>query len=907
MVQEPMLRTIGRKNLEISQLKYPVSANADSLLGSAGNDLYIVGQAGDVVKERAGAAQGLADTVQSSIGYTLTANVENLVLTGTSNINGTGNGAANVITGNSGDNVLSGGAGNDTLAGGVGDDTLIWDANDGSVQGGAGIDTLKINGSRVTLDLTVVSDTVHQDIEVIDLTGTGNNMLTVALADAVAISSTTDTLRVDGNAGDVVTTTDAGWFRTLNVVNGAQTYAQYTNGAATFLVDTDIGRGGIDSTVSAIALSSLNGANGLRLEGVGAYHYSGVSVSTAGDVNGDGFDDVVVGAHGANDGAGASYVVLGTDSGFASTINLSTLGGANGFRLDGVAEPHDAGISVSDAGDVNGDGLGDVIVGAYRAGDSYAGASYVVFGASSGFSAAASFSSLDGSNGFELRGVAANDRSGRAVSSAGDVNGDGFGDVIIGAFRAAPGGPYSGASYVVFGQASGLASSVNLSTLDGVSGFKLSGVAFERSGRAVSAAGDVNGDGFDDVIVGAYRSFVNGGVSGASYVVFGSSSGFASNLELSALDGVDGFRLDGAAAGDYAGTSVGGAGDVNGDGFDDLIVGARFADPNNVSGSGASYVVFGKSSGFASTVNLSTLDGANGFRLDGVAAYDESGNAVGAAGDVNGDGFDDLIVGARSADPNGADSGASYVVFGRASGFASSILLSTLDGTSGFKLSGVAADDRSGYSVSGAGDVNGDGFDDLIVGARNADPNGISKSGASYVVFGGDFTGAVTFLGTSGADSLVGTSAAETFVSGQGNDTITGGGGADVVRAAEGDDLIRVSSTAFADIDGGSGNDTLRYLGGGFTIDLTVLANNKISGIETIHLAGTGNKTLTLAMGDLLDLSDTTNQLTVDGNAGDTVNLDGSWADGGVAGAYHTYTQGAATVLVDTDIGVVFI
>ena len=127
--------------------------------------------------------------------------------------------------------------------------------------------------------------------------------------------------------------------------------------------------------------------------------------------------------------------------------------------------------------------------------------------------------------------------------------------------------------------------------------------------------------------------------------------------------------------------------------------------------------MFGKASGFAANVDLSALNGTNGFKLSGAAAYDSSGFSVASAGDVNGDGFDDLIVGAFGADPHGSQSGASYVVFGKASGFAANIDLSTLNGTNGFKLSGAAAYDRSGFSVASAGDVNGDGFDDLIVGA----------------------------------------------------------------------------------------------------------------------------------------------------------------------------------------------
>ena len=178
--------------------------------------------------------------------------------------------------------------------------------------------------------------------------------------------------------------------------------------------------------------------------------------------------------------------------------------------------------------------------------------------------------------------------------------------------------------------------------------------------------------------------------SGASYVVFGKATGFAPNTNLSSLDGTAGFRISGAAAGDGAGQSVATAGDVNGDGFDDMIVGSALADPNG-NASGASHIVFGKAAGFGSNIDLSSLDGTTGFKLSGAAALDYSGWSVASAGDVNGDGFDDLIVGARRADANGINSGASHVVFGRAGGFASNIDLSSLDGTTGFKLSGVAA------------------------------------------------------------------------------------------------------------------------------------------------------------------------------------------------------------------------
>ena len=314
----------------------------------------------------------------------------------------------------------------------------------------------------------------------------------------------------------------------------------------------------------------------------------------------------------------------------------------------------------------------------------------------------------------------------------------------------------------------------------------------------------------------------------------------------------------------------------------------------------SSYVVFGRAAGFASTINLSTLDGSTGFRLDGVAAYDQSGRSVARAGDVNGDGFDDLIVGAFGADPNGGQSGSSYVVFGRASGFASTINLSTLNGSTGFRLDGVAANDSSGFSVSSAGDVNGDGFDDLIVGARFAGPNGNPSAGSSYVIFGfataggnidvvgdsGDNTitlagGERGVDGGAGNDQLTGNADDNTLIGGLGNDTLEGAGGNDIMIGGSGDDVLVYDIDDTLRVDGGSGFDTLR-LTDGDSLDLTALADGLITGIERIDLeTDAAANTVDLALRDLLALSDSTNDLYIIGNNNDVVDLGAEFVDSG--------------------------
>lgn len=363
---------------------------------------------------------------------------------------------------------------------------------------------------------------------------------------------------------------------------------------------------------------------------------------------------------------------------------------------------------------------------------------------------------------------------------------------------------------------------INVSQLNGSNGFSIEANNFFDAfglGWYASSAGDVNGDGYDDLMLAAPSFAYSYQESGKVYVVFGQAEGFGSSFDISTLNGNNGFVIDGLAPGYYDGYPVSSAGDINGDGIADMIIGDSSA--------GKSYVVFGKADGFSPTLDISQLDGSNGFVIQGASDLRE----VSSAGDINGDGYDDLIV----AD---AYRGKSYVVFGKTGDFSATFDLSTLDGSNGFLISDSNKPNPRIQLVSSAGDVNGDGIADLIIGIGSQ----------QYVVFGS----------ASGFASSI--------------------------------DLATLYLDAF-----------------NLNLDLTAIPNNKITGIEQIDLVGTSNNSLILSSLNVLALSDTSNQLIVYGDVGNSVtSTDQGWIFDGITTLdgleYNQYLQGAATLLVGTNI-----
>ena len=495
----------------------------------------------------------------------------------------------------------------------------------------------------------------------------------------------------------------------------------------------------------------------------------GVNIADAGDVNGDGYSDYMISSSIEADGALLARGTVNIYYGGAfiqdgSSVSSPSSSQNGGTTLTGAELGDGFGRGLS-SGDLNSDGKAEVVIGAPgRAGTLTKGKVYVFWGGSE----------LLKTNNVALEGLdlVANDvllishsgddgLFGYSVSTSGDYDGDGWLDILIGSANPGAGVDVGqGSVYLIWGNQDLYNSeyqSIDVAQMlanDGAVAFRGSldpqSSVWSGLGYGGTNVGDINGDGIDDLAIPVpYATVNNNANNGTVRIIFGSSKrSDLVNLDLNNLDESRGSMFNGAGPDSFWGTSVSSAGDYNGDGINDFLIGGDFADAVKATGDdtargGKAVLIFGNRDG-SFPRNLDEVNGVNGLIIKGDNYGDELGFSVSSAGDINGDGYADIVIGSPGETVwNKTNAGVAYVVWGRATDKDNptiTIEVKNILGEVGFAIVGRQAQGNLGYRVSEIGDINNDGYSDILVSAPGISYDDMSASGEAYVVYGNSAT-----------------------------------------------------------------------------------------------------------------------------------------------------------------------
>lgn len=496
-----------------------------------------------------------------------------------------------------------------------------------------------------------------------------------------------------------------------------------------------------------LSLSDLDGSNGLIIDAdlqttIG--NIRDFSIAGGADLNADGIDDLVIGfsrADGTVRGEGRTAIVFGVQAPEAQ-IALSALDGQDGFIFENTGVFNRFGLAAA-LGDFNGDGFADLAITGRQAVNAGLFAptneTLIIFGeaAPGSFQPLEEFSSQSS---VRIRDIDIRDYSGTRLSLTGDINGDGIADLILTAPSADrfddDAGDGAGEAYVIFGR-NDISGDIDLAALDGADGFRLiGGNQSNFTGAELEVVGDINGDGFDDFAITASGASYSGEARGNIYVVFGAANAFPATIDLGALDGQTGFRLFSSDTGERIQGKIAGGGDFNGDGFDDLVIGAYAGENANGSQLGQIFVLFGTGDGFVAEIDIDALDGSDGFTIFGSGGKSRFGEDVAFGEDFNGDGFDDIAVSTPIFQPRignaGFGRGEVHIILGRTDALQNNRTIKQHEDSGTIHFTGISSISSLGKQLEYAGDINGDGFADLVGTDFSGD-----QGNRLFAIFGG--------------------------------------------------------------------------------------------------------------------------------------------------------------------------